>query len=1678
MSRPSVSESLPSIFRGRGPGSIELIEQLQTFIRSQHFAPLILGFILLIGGALRLTGVAWDSNKHLHPDERFLTTVAYDINRPDPAQPGQASDPFRNYFDPTASPISPYTLQNMGLYVYGTLPLWLVKWAAVQIGQNTYDGIVLVGRVISALFDLGSILVLFLIGRRLYGQTVALLGCAFLSLSVLNIQQSHFFTTDTFANLFVVLVVLFALRVSEQGRWIDYAGMCAALAAGMASKLSVATLAVPVLLACGWDLARQIRMPSGGADRIIERTIIRLLTVSLLTIVLFRILQPISFQGPEFWNFSLYQPWLDDIKEQGNILAGDVDAPPWHQWTNRPALIFPLQNMLLWGQGPLLGLAAWAGFGLAAYELFWRRRWVHLLPVAYVGVTFLYHGTLWVKFMRYFLPLYPFLALFAAYLVVRAFQWLVVFQELRAQNRRTAEPQNQGAETQDPRPKTQEDPTTDDGTIELLNPGGEESEDRSQTSGAESLELRTKNQELILDDEQGADAIDGMGDQRPATSDQLPADGQAPQDITEPSSIVHRPSSQSHQSPATSHKTLLLAALPGIVILLGTLLWATAFASIYTRPHSRVAATRWMLDNIPSGSVVANEHWDDWLPLPLDDKDMFGTQQLRGIEMPMFEDDTPDKLDRVVANLSETNYIFLTSNRLYDSIPRLPMRYPMTIRYYELLFEERLGFKRVAEFTSYPTILGIPIPDQSSEESFTVYDHPRVQIYQKSPGFNPDEVRRLLGEGIDWKSVARLTPKQATKAPDLLMLPGFDRTTYSATEARLGPAPWAGLANQYPLVFWVMTLLLLWAAALPLTLIVFSRLRDRGFLLARSVSLLSASWLVWVLASVRILPFTWWSALLALIFVAVVSWAAGYARREELMRFWAAERGALLIQEGLFWGAFLLMVFVRSQNPDLWHPGMGGEKPMDTAFLNAITSSPFFPAYDPWYAGGYINYYYFGFVLVASMIHLSGVEVTTAYNLAVPTLFALTAAGACSVAGSLAIAARRVVRRDRLSRALTGARGWLAAGMLGALFVVGIGNLGQLQLLWDGLKGISELPEKPPALPEPTSSFSPFAALQDKVSELFLPASRAFDGLALMLFDGKTFNFRQEWWYWNATRVIPPGPNEAGPINEFPFFTFLFADLHAHMMALPFTILVVAICVQFVLSAAPEQQRARPEAGANRRARLRLFVLQHGVEGLALGLAALTVGSLWPTNTWDFPTYAALLGVALALQAYARHGGVIAPPMLLAAGWRFGLVVGASILLFKPFHDTSASAYFGAEAWEGSQTPLWAYLLIHGFFLFILVSYMLSEFLRRNHDLSGPARLIGLVLRRGDRLSRLWPLYQRLARPTILHELIVKLLPATGVLLAAIALLGHPVEAVALVVAGMAALLFLRQRPDAPQQLLLAMIAGSALLTAVVEVIVLKGDISRMNTVFKFYLQVWVLWGLAAAAVLPALADRILTREAAPDLSPEPGSTIPVPAPRALWGERWWLGWSILLAGCLIYPLTATPGRMRDRFEGVSMTTLDGTAYMETAVYNDQNQPIILENDREAIEWMRASIPGRPTIVEANTPLYRWGARVSIYTGMPTIIGWDWHEKQQRAVFPGDYIDRRINDVRSIYADPNAETARTLLQQYGVSYIYVGKQERIYYPTDGIAKFEQYNGQLWDKVYENADVQIYRVRAS
>jgi len=718
----------------------------------------------------------------------------------------------------------------------------------------------------------------------------------------------------------------------------------------------------------------------------------------------------------------------------------------------------------------------------------------------------------------------------------------------------------------------------------------------------------------------------------------------------------------------------------------------------------------------------------------------------------------------------------------------------------------------VADFTSRPALGPFQFPDQETpyplveatyvhqrepikvllppaDEAFSVYDHPRVLIFRKTGAYSRERVEAILG-GIDvTRALHGLTPVEATKAPNLLE---FDSQTWAEQQAG---GTWSemfdrdSLLNRYPglaaVAWWAVVTGLGWLA-FPLLFVALPRLRDRGYGLARVLGLLLVAYLTWLAASLRLLPNTRGTILRVVMLLALVGGGVAWFNRSELRRFLRRRWRLVLLIEGLFVLLYVAWVGVRLLHPDLWHPVMGGEKPMVFAYLNAVIKSTWFPPYNPWFSGTIINYYYFGFVIVGTLIKLIGTVPAVAYNLAVPLLFALTGVGAFSVAYNLFGGHRR---------------GALLAGVMALIFTVVLGNLGVVHLIRIKLISLGG-----PLFPSTIPGFSETVAM--------------FRGLWQVIAHNAKLLVRTESWYWHPTRIIPAGPGEVGPITEFPAFTFLYADLDAGMIVFPLILLALTLMVYWVCTPRPRW--------------------------LSLVLGGLVIGSLRPANTWYFPAFLILGLATLAVGAWGRQEGnspFAAPPQSpptlggkasaplsqsrgRGRGWgRAILLIGLTWLLYLPYMQHYAAGYTSVGMWHGSRTPLDIYLWIHGILFFPLLTRLLIEVYRLRARNTPHAT--------GNRRFVL------LAGLIGLFSLSLTLF-----------LLGYEVALVTVPVAVLVACLILAPGMPANRRLLWLMVGEAMAIGLGVEIVVLKGDIGRMNTVFKFYLQAWMLLSVAAGVSL------------------------------------------------------------------------------------------------------------------------------------------------------------------------------------------------------------------------------------
>jgi YYY domain-containing protein len=350
------------------------------------------------------------------------------------------------------------------------------------------------------------------------------------------------------------------------------------------------------------------------------------------------------------------------------------------------------------------------------------------------------------------------------------------------------------------------------------------------------------------------------------------------------------------------------------------------------------------------------------------------------------------------------------------------------------------------------------------------------------------------------------------------------------------------------------------------------------------------------------------------------------------------------------------------------------------------------------------------------------------------------------------------------------------------------------------------------------------------------------------------------------------------------------------------------------------------------------------------------------------------------------------------------ILFGGALLLFQPYTHWYAQGYNAVDFWEGGRTSLSAYLTVHGLFLFAIVSWLVVETIHWMAETPISA------------LSTLRPKLTAIAAGLMLFAALVL----------ALAMRGYAIAPLVFILLAWVVLLFFRKGMPMRKRAVLVMTAAALALTFMVEVIVLKGDIGRMNTVFKFYLQVWMLFGLSAAAAFAwVLAD--------------------VPLWSAGVRNTWGALALVFVFSAALYPVLATSAKIRDRMATDAPHTLDGSAYMPYSIRYELGQPIPLKEDYDAIRWMQENVEGSPVIVEANLPPYQWGTRFTIYTGLPGVLGWDWHQRQQRLEAGDSDITQRENQISDFYLTQSASEAIAFLKAYDVRYVVVGRLERVEY---------------------------------
>jgi YYY domain-containing protein len=494
------------------------------------------------------------------------------------------------------------------------------------------------------------------------------------------------------------------------------------------------------------------------------------------------------------------------------------------------------------------------------------------------------------------------------------------------------------------------------------------------------------------------------------------------------------------------------------------------------------------------------------------------------------------------------------------------------------------------------------------------------------------------------------------------------------------------------------------------------------------------------------------------------------------------------------------------------------------------------------------------------------------------------------------------------------------------------------------------------------AAFGVGAALSERLWGGFLAAT-------LVAFAGNLDGPREFWarrvmnfdYFWATSRVIP------NTINEFPLWSFLFADLHAHVMTLPLSVLFLGLTANWLCQPRPR-----------RLARLLLI--------------ALTLGAIATTSTWSLPVYAgAVIGLALvAAIAERRPTRLLFPPFVVLLSYAF----------FLPYwrQFTSPPRNWG---WEVEMAPLRDVLLIFGGFVLVTLLALADRAQRRDRSRFVRWLFVAILLVVAWRSTRF----------------------------------GFTFLGIACLAAALG-----EERPAARVSFALA--AGAGLLGAAADTVFLW---DRMNTIFKLYLESWIFLALASSFWLAS------GRAAA--------------AGGRVWRASRRIALAAVVAASAFTAFSDVVGTLRTQHINGPRPTLDGMAYLRVS------RPA----EGLAYRWLNDTISGSPVLLEAQGPSYQDFGRVSMNTGLPTVLGWDYH-LMQRAHSTLDIAERK-QAVEAIYASlDRAEVAR-LLARYHVAMVYLGFLERRTYPAEGIAKFAAWKD-LFQPIYQNPAVQIYAVPAN
>ncbi len=829
---------------------------------------------------------------------------------------------------------------------------------------------------------------------------------------------------------------------------------------------------------------------------------------------------------------------------------------------------------------------------------------------------------------------------------------------------------------------------------------------------------------------------------------------------------------------------------------------------------------------------------------------------------------------------------------------------------------------------------------------------------------------------------------------------------------------------------WYFFISLVGFITFPLVYRLFPALPSKGYVIARIFGLMLWGYIFWILTSLGITANDVGGILFA--FAILLSLSAWILKNiSEDLRTWMCDHWTMIVVvEVLFFITFAGWSIVRAANPEI----LGTEKPMELAFINAIMRSQTFPPNDPWLSGYSISYYYFGYVLVAMMAKTTGSSGGVAFNLGLSMIFALSALGAYGILYDL-LETYKEIKQEITNSPIRISP--IFQALWAPLWVLIVSNIeGFLHVLHT--RGILWRFDSQGNL---TSSFWKWLDLR----ELSQPPSTPFSWFP-----------SQHWWWWRASRVVQDydlSGQWKEIINEFPFFSYLLGDLHPHVLAMPFSLLAMTFALHLFINRRQDQ--------------CDLLGQKVDINKIHIMVAGLLFGGLAFLNTWDFPIYVAIFCVSYLLRKIYYESW---NRRFLLETFVLGLAVsGIGFALYLPFYLGFSSQVGGilpnlinptrgAHLWVmfvSLSVPLFTFLvylwkssgikseIIKGLFissviiLIFWIASLLFGFIIVSLPILGDIYLASLgVVGDGSELFR-----QSITRRFVYPGGWITLLALLGITIGAMFVESkskiNPDDFLNESQEKKGEFRLWSVEPLTTHYFCFLLILSGTLLVLIPEFFFLRDQFGwRMNTIFKFYYQAWLLWGIASAY----------------------GVVIFFNETKGSWRFGVRLIITLILSISLIYPILSLWSKTFG-FNPPNGFTLDGTRYFE------MQSP----NEMAAIRWLQVAPPG--VVLEAIGPnggSYTEYARISTLTGLPTVLGWVGHESQWRG--GSKEMGNRVNDVELIYRSNNWESVEKLIRQYNIRYIFIGSLERSRYNVYE-KKFEQHT----KLVFNQGNVKIYEI---